>query len=108
MRVERRQGAPRVRFSVPLRVRILAIDGTWCREGLLVDASDTGARLEVEGSTAGAKEFFLMLSFNSHPAFRRCKMVWVNGNQVGVAFDRQHVADPEAKRRSRERSLEAA
>lgn len=107
MHAERRQGARRVQFSAPLRVRILAIDGTWFRNGVLLDASDSGARLEVEGSMADAKEFFLMLSFNVPPAYRRCKMVWLNGNQLGVRFDRQQVAEAADKRRTQARGVDA-
>ena len=108
MLADRRQGAPRVKFSKPLRTRMLAIDGTWCRNCLLVDASDSGAQLELEGSMTTAKEFFLMLSFSCQPAFRRCKTVWVNGNRLGVAFDLQRVAAAEPKQRGRARVAEPA
>ncbi len=48
--------------------------------------SDDGARLSVEG-LAGLQlsEFFLLLS-SVGVAYRRCKLVWLNGALLGVAF----------------------
>jgi hypothetical protein len=65
----------------------LAIDGTWRRSCILEDASDSGARLSVEGSVEGLllKEFFLLLS-STGLAYRRCQLAWVNGAQIGVHF----------------------
>jgi PilZ domain len=69
------------------QVNLMGVDGTWGRTCLLLDISDTGARLEVEGSTSAlkAKEFFLVLS-STGLAFRRCQLVWVDGSTVGVHF----------------------
>jgi PilZ domain len=68
-------------------VNIVAIDGTWRRQGLLRDVSATGAQLEIDGTTDvfQAKEFFLLLS-STGAAFRRCELVWINGLTVGVRF----------------------
>jgi hypothetical protein len=65
----------------------MAADGTWRRSCLLLDASATGARLEVEGTTdvLQAREFFLVLS-STGLAFRRCELVWINGTNVGLRF----------------------
>jgi len=51
------------------------------------DVSATGAKLTVEGSIEGLhlKEFFLLLS-STGLAYRRCELVWVNGNQIGARF----------------------
>ena len=45
----------------------------------------TGARLQVEGSFEGLdlREFFLLLS-STGVAFRRCQMVRVAGEEIGV------------------------
>lgn len=82
---ERREGK-RVRFEHGLTANMMAIDGTWRRECTVVDVSDDGAQLSVEG-LAGLKlsEFFLLLS-SLGTAYRRCKLVWVNGALLGVAF----------------------
>ncbi len=50
----------RVNFANPIKVHIMAIDGTWRRNCELLDVSSTGARLLVEGSLEGLqlKEFF--------------------------------------------------
>ena len=86
MRLNSRKVA-RVQFEQKHRVNIMAVDGTWRRSCILLDASASGAKLEVEGSTDAlkAQEFFLVLS-PTGLAFRRCELVWVNGPHVGVRF----------------------
>jgi hypothetical protein len=77
----------RVDFERGIAVHIMGIDGTWRRNCLMVDVSQTGARLSVEGSIEGLdlKEFFLLLS-STGLAYRRCRMVRVAGDQIGVEF----------------------
>jgi hypothetical protein len=77
----------RVTFTRGYAVHITGIDGTWRRPCTLLDISDTGARLTVEGSIEGLKlnEFFLLLS-STGLAFRRCSLVRVNGDQIGLKF----------------------
>jgi hypothetical protein len=73
----------------------MAIDGTWARECLLVDVSETGARISLNDGVAELTEFFLVLSaFGGSPVFRRCKRRWINGLLMGVAF---HAAPTGAK-----------
>ena len=81
---------PRIDFERGIDVQIMGIDGTWGRTCRMLDVSDGGAMLIVEGSLAGLdlKEFFLLLS-STGLAYRRCKMVRVNGDQVGVVFIKQ-------------------
>jgi len=77
----------RVDFERGIHVYIMGIDGTWRRDCLMIDVSQTGARLCIEGSFEGLdlREFFLLLS-STGLAFRRCKMVRVDGEQIGVEF----------------------
>ena len=77
----------RVDFERGIPVYIMGIDGTWRRECMLIDVSQTGARLRIQGSFQGLdlKEFFLLLS-STGLAFRRCRLVRVAGDQVGVQF----------------------
>src|ERR1700721_1500588 len=77
----------RVDFERGVRVHIMGIDGTWRRDCIMIDVSQTGARLCIEGSFEGLdlKEFFLLLS-STGLAFRRCRMVRVDGDQIGVEF----------------------
>src|SRR5882757_9171993 len=77
----------RVDFERGIHVHIMGIDGTWRRDCIMFDVSQTGARLSIEGSFDGLdlKEFFLLLS-STGLAYRRCKLVRVDGNQIGVAF----------------------
>lgn len=79
--------AHRVRFEHKHIVSIMGVDGTWRRSCILVDASASGAKLGVAGSTdpLKAQEFFLVLS-STGLAFRRCELVWVDGSHVGVQF----------------------
>jgi hypothetical protein len=86
----------------------MAIDGTWCRDCRMIDVSDSGAQLECEGSVAGITVFFLVLSKNTHPAFRRCKVVWTNGNRMGVNFDKGALRASSQKRKATARATHAA
>ena len=77
----------RVGFERGIRVYIMAIDGTWRRDCLMFDVSQSGARLSVEGSLdgLGLEEFFLLLS-STGLAYRRCRMVRRAADQIGVEF----------------------
>ena len=79
--------AHRVVFEKGYAANMMAIDGTWRRPCTMLDVSETGAKLEIDGSVEGLalKEFFLVLS-SIGTAYRRCELAWVNGNQVGVYF----------------------
>jgi len=90
--------ADRVHFQHEHPVTLMAVDGTWRRTCILKDASATGARLEVDGSTdvLTSREFFMVLS-STGLAFRRCELVWINGSTVGVHFvlnSRKNKASP--------------
>jgi hypothetical protein len=79
---ERRQAkdpARHIQRGVP--AHMMAIDGTWRRACKMEDVSDSGAKLTVEGSVEGLrlKEFFLLLS-STGLAYRRCELVWLNGD----------------------------
>ena len=80
----------RVVFERGYPVNIMAIDGTWRRSCTMLDVSEGGARLVVDGSVQGLalKEFFLLLS-STDLAFRRCELAWVNGDELGVYFLKQ-------------------
>jgi PilZ domain len=77
----------RVDFERGIQVYMMGIDGTWRRDCLMVDVSQTGARLCVEGSLQGLdlKEFFLLLS-STGLAYRRCRMIRLMGDQIGIEF----------------------
>ena len=85
----------RVDFERGIHVYIMGIDGTWRRDCMMIDVSQTGARLRVEGSFEGLdlREFFLLLS-STGLAYRRCKMVRVAGDQIGIAFLKQPAKKP--------------
>ena len=83
---ERRKG-DRVVFERGIPAHMMAIDGTWRRECVMEDVSETGAKLTVEGSVEGLhlKEFFLLLS-STGLAYRRCELVRVNGTEMDIRF----------------------
>ena len=95
------RNSERVEFERGIPVYMMGIDGTWRRDCLLIDVSQTGARLLVEGSLErmDLKEFFLLLS-STGLAYRRCQLVRVEGNQIGVEF----LARGKSKRRSRDQA----
>jgi hypothetical protein len=47
--------ATRVQFERKHMVNIIGVDGTWRRSCILLDASEIGAKLEVEGSIDALK-----------------------------------------------------
>jgi hypothetical protein len=91
---EQRSG-PRFRFDHVRSARMMGIDGTWQRECTVADVSDGGAKLTVGDSIEGLalREFFLVLS-SMGMAYRRCKLAWVNGDQIGVTFVRRKPGKP--------------
>ena len=98
MVIERR-GYDRVQFGRGYTARVMAIDGTWQRDCRIGDVSDTGAKLRIRGSISGidTQEFLLMLSPTGN-AFRRCKRIWLNGDEVGVRFLKDLPADGDPPR----------
>ena len=99
----RRRGQ-RVEFERGFPVVIMGIDGTWRRRCVMLDASETGAKLSLEQGTLNgldSKEFFLVLSSVGN-AFRRCELAWVNGDQFGAKFVQEHKLTPKAARPSRQ------
>ena len=84
--VERRRGE-RIVFERGIPAHMMGIDGTWRRNCVMDDVSETGAKLTVDGSVEGLNlnEFFLLLS-STGLAYRRCELSWVNGDQIGVTF----------------------
>jgi hypothetical protein len=83
----RKRESERINFDRGIRVYIMGIDGTWRRNCMMIDVSQTGARLCIEGSLDGLdlKEFFLLLS-STGLAYRRCRMVRLAGDQIGAEF----------------------
>jgi hypothetical protein len=82
-----RRKITRVTFTRGFDVQIVAIDGLWRRPCMMLDASETGARLAL-GETIQmlkAREFFLLLSWTG-AAFRRCELAWIHGAEIGVRF----------------------
>jgi hypothetical protein len=102
---DRRSSAPRVKFDRPLDVRAMAIDGTWCRDCLLMDVSATGARIQLTSPAAELVEFFLLLTTFGNPVFRRCTRKWVDGLMMGVTFHRGPVGEKPLERLRREAEL---
>ena len=99
---ERRKG-DRVVFERGFSAHMMGIDGTWRRDCVMEDVSETGAKLTVEGSVEGLhlKEFFLLLS-STGLAYRRCELAWVNGDQIGVNFLKQGDKKKKAAKRGAE------
>lgn len=108
MATERRKG-DRVVFERGIKAHMMGIDGTWRRNCVMEDVSETGVRLTIVGSVEGLnlKEFFLLLS-STGLAYRRCELAWVNGEQVGGTF-LKHIdkKKPAAKRANQPATADA-
>jgi hypothetical protein len=94
-----RRGNGRVYFSQPLAAWMMAIDGTWRRSCFIKDISENGAQLSLTGSLEGLQvnEFFLLLS-STGLAYRRCGLVWVDGDQIGVSFIKTSASKSKSRR----------
>jgi PilZ domain len=90
MATEQRRSGERVTFERGYSAHMMAIDGTWRRACSLLDISEDGAKIAVEGTVGELhlKEFFLLLS-STGLAYRRCELAWVNGEEIGVNFLQQ-------------------
>jgi len=93
----------RLRQDSRLRAGILtgAGDRFFCA-GWDLKAAAAGEAIEADhgpGGFAGITEFFLILTEGAHPAFRRCKLVWVNGDRMGVQFEKAAAAAAAQKRK---------
>lgn len=96
--------ALRVRMDHKHAVNLMGSDGTWQRSCVLLDVSQTGAKIEVEGTldVLQAKEFFMLLS-STGLAYRRCELVWIDGTMAGV-----HFINADSKRKSASAKVGAA
>ena len=63
----------------------------------LVDISDSGARLVIDGASEVPNRFTIVMGEHGVPR-RQCRLVWRGDREVGVAFD----ADKLSKRWDRE------
>jgi hypothetical protein len=79
--------ALRVKMDHKQSVNLMGSDGTWRRSCVLLDVSQSGAKIEVEGTldVLQAKEFFMLLS-STGLAYRRCELVWIDGTMAGIHF----------------------
>ena len=66
----------------------LVLEGGQLHGCALSDASDTGARLDVEDSKMIPDTFMLLLAGNGS-AQRTCRVMWRKPQQVGVKFERR-------------------
>jgi hypothetical protein len=98
----------RIGFERGVDVQIMGIDGTWRRPCRMMDVSEGGALLLVAGSIGelDLKEFFLLLS-STGLAYRRCKLVRVNGDRIGVIFLKPEVRKKTASPSARRERMEA-
>jgi hypothetical protein len=103
--VEGRTSGFRVKFERPLAVRAMAIDGTWCRECLLIDVSETGARVELKSPAAELTELSLVLTTFGDPVFRRCTRTRIDGTSMGITFNKELIRDKSLPKLRREARL---
>ena len=90
-RNDRQKGERRIIFDPPRAVQVMTIDGTCSYESVLIELTDHGARLKVNGRAAALASFFLILNSFGSPVFRLCKRVGVEGQLMGVSFDKTNI-----------------
>ena len=79
-----RRGA--VRQTINRRAQYIAALGALPRDLLVIDLSDSGARLYAEAGLPD--EFTLGVSGGGKPVQHDCRVVWRLGGETGVAFTR--------------------
>jgi hypothetical protein len=87
--IERSKGNLSTRFDPPLPARLMGVDGTWSRDCFLLEVSGNEVQFQFEASTDGTVEFFLVLSACRQPSLRRCQLVWINGDRIGISFEKK-------------------
>lgn len=80
-----RRGATRA--TINRRAHYIPVAGALPRDCLVVDLSDTGARLYVE--TPLPDVFVLVVSGDGTRLERDCRVVWRLGGECGVVFTRR-------------------
>jgi PilZ domain len=90
----------RIHFEQGYPARIMGIDGTWYRDCIIEDISQTGAQVSFTSSVDGLplKELFLVLASRG-TVHRRCEMVWLNGSLMGLRFIFKPVGEVSERRR---------
>ena len=85
----RRRAADRYRFGQGYSMRVHARDGSWQIPCTIVDVSEGGAKIHLDGPADGidlkAKDFILKLS-QFGAAERECELAWHRGEFIGVRF----------------------
>jgi hypothetical protein len=91
--IERHKSNAPIHFDPPLPARLMGVDGTWSRDCFLLEVSHTGVQqLQFEGLTDCTVEFFFVLPVCRQPSFRRCKLAWIDGDRIGVSFEKTSCA----------------
>ena len=103
MDVQKRK-ASRVRFDYGYPARIMAVDGTWYRDCMIEDISESGAKISITGSVEGLElnEFLLALS-RAGVAHRRCDLAWLTREIMGIRFAESNRPVGQKERRANRR-----
>jgi hypothetical protein len=90
MGTEQRRSGERVVFERGYEAHMMAIDGTWRRACRVLNVSEDGAKIAIEGSIVGLHltEFFLLLS-SPGLAYRRCELAWSTARKSESIFSRR-------------------
>jgi hypothetical protein len=99
---DRRRGPARFIFEHPLDVRILAIDGTWCRDCQLIEVSESSAQISLNGPPVADAEMILLLTKFGCPVFRMCKRTSIDGALINLSFHRDAIGKKFYAKRGRE------
>lgn len=82
-----RTESKRVTFSQPFYARCVALDESWSTDCQVLSVWNDGARLAAM-NPKDLTSFFLIFVSSPKPVFRRCKRVWLRGNQFEVSYQR--------------------
>ncbi len=82
-----------VRRTLHIPAKLTSGQDTPQHECVVLDISDTGARLEIAAAADVPDKFTMVFTPRGEP-FRQCKVVWRVKHLLGVAFDKKKPYPP--------------
>jgi hypothetical protein len=78
-----------VRRPIQIPAKMVTDSGAPLHDCMVLDISESGARLGIEATQAPPDKFTIVFTPTGQP-YRRCRVLWRSGCQLGVLFDKKH------------------
>lgn len=77
-----------IRRPIRIPAKMAADSGALLRDCVVLDISESGARLGIEDTQLLPDEFTIVFASGGRP-YRRCHILWRSKTQLGVLFDKK-------------------